>query len=81
MGFWDTNRSSNPNQKTRPSDNLLKKKSLGLFIDFDVPTDHRGKIKEREKRERNWKREKLLGACQRTKRAVEPEGDGGTSCN
>ncbi len=39
------------------------KKSLGLLIDFDVPTDHRGKIKEREKRERNWKREKVLGAC------------------
>ena len=45
LEFWDTSRSPNLSQKTRPSDNRQKKRTFRI-----VPADHRVKLKESEKR-------------------------------
>ena len=60
LGFWDTN-----GRKTRPSDNNEKRKwkRTCRIEEFAVPADHKGKIKEREKR-------LVFGSCLRTKKAV-----------
>ena len=56
MGLWHTNRSPNLGQKTRPYNNQQKKKKkkkkISKIIDFDVPADHRIKLKEYEKRDK-----------------------------
>ena len=51
VSFWDTNRSPNPDQKTRPSNNEQKKQKNKKKnrVDFDISVDHRVKIKENEK--------------------------------
>ena len=41
--FWDINRSSNPDQKTRLRVNWQR---ICCLVDFTIPTDHRLKIKE-----------------------------------
>ena len=51
MGLWYTNRSPNLNQKTRPYNNQQKKK-ISKIVDFEVPADHRIKLKECEKRDK-----------------------------
>ena len=48
QGFWDTNKSPNPEQKTRPSDN--NKKKPYRMVNYVVLSNHRVKIKENEKR-------------------------------
>ena len=52
MGLWYTNRSLNPGQKTRPYNNPQKKKNMCKIVDFAVPSDHRIKLKECEKRDK-----------------------------
>ena len=49
LGFWNTNRSLNLGQSTRPSDRQKKKKNWR--VDFALPADHRVKFKENEERE------------------------------
>ena len=49
MGFWHPNRSPNPGPTTRPYNNQQKKKTRRI-VDFAVPTDHRVKLKESEKK-------------------------------
>ena len=46
LGYWNTNRSPNPVQNTRPRDSKLKKRTCRI-VDL---ADHRVKIKENEKR-------------------------------
>ena len=46
--FWDTNRSSNPSQKTK----LTAKKWTFRIVDFSIPADHRVKIQEDVKRDK-----------------------------
>ena len=58
LGFRDTRRSLNPGQKSKPRDNKKKKKKekkkerkkTCSMVGFDVPADHRNKIKESEKK-------------------------------
>ena len=40
LGFWDTNRSRNPGQKTKPYDNSQKKRTCRL-VGLAVPADHK----------------------------------------
>ena len=62
LGFRDTNGWPNLSQKTRPSDSQQKQKTKRNchIVNFAVPDDHRGKLKESEKRdtekrtELNW---------------------------
>ena len=63
LGFWDTNRSSNLGRMTKPSDSQQKKKRTYRIVDIAVPTDHRVKLKESEKRNQHlhlaWELKKL----------------------
>ena len=64
LGFWDTDRSSDLNQTTSPYNNQQKKKKRICRIwDFAIPTDHREKFKESEKKDKYldlaWKLKKL----------------------
>ena len=51
LGFWDTNRSPNLGQTTRPSNKQQKKRTCQI-VDFAVPADHRIKLKESKKRDK-----------------------------
>ena len=55
LGFWHTDGSPNPDQKTRPWDDWWQKKKKGYcrLVDFAMPADHRVKIKENEKRNKD----------------------------
>ena len=46
LGFWDTNGSPNPDQKTQLS--LTKKKGTKHFMEFAILEDHTAKMKERK---------------------------------
>ena len=46
MGLWHTNRSTNCGQKTIPKRRICK------IVDFDVPADHRIKLKKSEKKDK-----------------------------
>ena len=52
MGLWHIHGSLNVSQKTRPNNNQQKKKKKRncKFVDLAVPTDHRIKLKESEKK-------------------------------
>ena len=50
MGLWNIHGSPNLGQKTRPYNN--KKKRICKIVDFVVPTDHRIKLKEFEKKDK-----------------------------
>ena len=55
MGLWYTNGSPNLSQKTRTYNNQQqqqKKKKTYKIVDFAVPTEHRIKLKECEKRDK-----------------------------
>ena len=63
LGFWNTNGTSNLGQTTKPSDSKKKKKKrkkekkkketwTGRIVDFVVSTDHWGKLKESEKKDK-----------------------------
>ena len=52
LGFWRTNRSPNLGQTTRPYNNQQKKKRNCRIVNFAVPTDHRVKLKESEKKDK-----------------------------
>ena len=51
MGLLNTNGSPNVGQRTRPYNNQQNKDNLQI-VDFDVPADHRIKLKECEKRDK-----------------------------
>ena len=51
MGLWHTDGSPNLGQKTRPYDNLQKKR-ICKIVDFAVPAEHRIKLKECEKKDK-----------------------------
>ena len=76
MGFCDKNKSPNPGQTTIRSDSLQKERTYRPE-DFAVSAGHRVKIKENEKK----KKIQILRSLQRTKKAMEHEGDGDTNCN
>ena len=56
MGLWRTDGSPNLSQKTRPNNDQQqkkkKKRKLKKIIDFAVPSDHRIKLKECEKKDK-----------------------------
>ena len=53
MGLWQTHRSPNIGPKTRPYNNLKKKKKkICKIVDYAVPADHRIKLKEYEKKDK-----------------------------
>ena len=53
MGLWRTDGSPSLDQKTRPYNNQQKKKKrICKIVDFAVPTDHRIKLKEYEKKDK-----------------------------
>ena len=54
LEFSDTNRSQNPSQKTRPSDNKKKKTKKRTYRrkNFAVLADHRVKIKENKRKDK-----------------------------
>ena len=70
LGFSDTNRSPNQNQKIRPSDNCQKKRTCHI-VDFTIP---------QSENQRKWKERQVLRSFERTKKIVEHEGDGNTNC-
>ena len=74
LGFWDTNRSRNPVQETRPSDNF-KKKWTCRIVNFATPSDYCVKIKENEKKD-NYQ-----DLATELKNAMEHKVDGDTNCN
>ena len=49
LGFWHTNRLSNPGHTTWPYNNQEKKRTCKI-VDYDVPDDYRVKLKESEKK-------------------------------
>ena len=52
LGFWDTYRSSNLGQTTRPIDDQKIEGRTGRIVNFAVPADHRVKLKESEKKDK-----------------------------
>ena len=50
LGFWHTKASLNLSQSSRSHNNQQKKKTCKI-ADFVVPTDHRVKLKKREKKD------------------------------
>ena len=60
---------------------IKKKKSTCRIDDFVVPVNHRVKIKESEKKKKEKKRKGMYLDRQITKKAMEYEGDGDSSCN
>ena len=50
LGFWDTNGSPNLGQATKPRNNQQKKWTCRI-ADVALPTDHRIKLKESEKKD------------------------------
>ena len=50
--LWHTDRLPNLGQKTRPNNNQQLKKRNCKIVDFAVPTDHRIKLKEWEKKDK-----------------------------
>ena len=75
MGLWLTDRSPNLSQKTRPYNNQEEKKKICKIVDFALPTDHRIKLKECEKRD------KYLDLARELKKTVEHENDNNTNCD
>ena len=53
LGFWDKNSSPNIGHMTRPYYNHRKKRTRRI-VDFAVPTDHRVKLKESEKKNKYY---------------------------
>ena len=51
-GFWDINRSPNLGQKKRPSNSQQKKRTYRIVY-FAALADHRVKLKESEKKDKN----------------------------
>ena len=50
LGFWETNRSLNLDQTTRPYNNQQKKERTCKIVDIAVLANHRVKLKESEKK-------------------------------
>ena len=69
LGFWDTNRSSNLGQMTRPSDGQQKKRTCWI-MDFAVLADHWVKLKEGKKRDRYQDLDRKLKKLWNTKVTV-----------
>ena len=62
QGSWDTNGSPNLGQMTRPCNNQQQqlKKGTCRIMNFNIPADHRVKLKENEKKDKyyetwNWR--------------------------
>ena len=72
--FWDTNKSPNFGQTTRPYNNQRKKRNCRI-VDFAVPTDSREKLKENEKKD------KYLELTRELEKTVEHENNYHTNCN
>ena len=53
MGLWHTDGSPNLGQKSRPNTNQQQKKRTCKIVDFAVPVDHRMKLKECEKKDKD----------------------------
>ena len=51
MGLWHTHGSLNLDQKSKPYNNQQKKGNCKI-VDFDVPADHRIKLKKCEKKDK-----------------------------
>ena len=51
MGLWHTHGSPSLGQKARPNNNQQKKRDCKT-VEFDVPADHRKKLKEYEKKDK-----------------------------
>ena len=76
MELWHTNGLPNLGQKTRPNNNNQQtKKRISKIVDFDVPADHRIKLKECEKKD------KYLDLAGELKKTMEHESDNYTNCN
>ena len=73
----DTNRSSNSSQKTKHRD-IWKRKKEERNLASDGPCRPSGKQMETQ---RKRKERQVLGACQKTKKALEHEGNRDTNCN
>ena len=58
----------------RPDLVIIRKKRTYRIVDFAVPADHRGRIKESEKRD------KYLNLAREVKKTIEHEVDGDTNC-
>ena len=75
MGLWHTNGSPNLGQKTRLYNNQQQKKENLQIVDFAVPSDHRIKVKESEKKD------KYLDLARELKKPMEHEGNNYTNCD
>ena len=73
-GFWDTNGWFNLDLTTGLSDSQQKKKEPEL-VDLAVPTDHSGKLKESEKRNKD------IDFARDLKKNMGHKSDGDTDCN
>ena len=74
MGLWHTDGSPNLGQKTRPNNNLQKKRIFKI-VNFAVPGDHRIKLKENEKKD------KYFDLAREIKKNTKHEGDNYTNCD
>ena len=52
MELWHIDGSPNLGQKTRLNNYQKKKKEICRIVDFDVPADHKTKLKEYEKKDK-----------------------------
>ena len=75
LGFGHTNGSPNLGQTISAYNNQQQKKRIYKIVNFAVPADHRGKLKESEKKD------KYLDLARELKKAVEHESDSDTNCN
>ena len=62
---------------TSPNNNQQKKRELAKIVDFAVPADHRIKLKEYEKDEKD----KYLDLARELKKTMELAGDNYNNCN
>ena len=81
VGLWYTKGSPNLGPNTRFYNNQQqqqqqkKKRKSAKIVDFAVPSDHRIKLKECEKRD------KYLDLARELKKTMEHEGDSYTNCD
>ena len=80
LEFWDTNRSRNLGQTTRPSDyqQQQKKKRICRIVDFAVQADHKVKLKKSEKRDKYQDLSRELKK-QNKKQTIEHENNSNTN--
>ena len=69
---WDLDRSPNLSQKPRPNNIQKKKKNLQI-VDFGVPAEHRIKVKDCDKKDKNFDLAREL-------KKYEHEGDNYYNC-